>query len=280
MTLLSLTVEEVKALAVPSLVARMDDVRKLAENERHGSVRLQIAARFPLVTQVMSTQKVGGQDEATQRRIADATFRFLLQLDLLSVSSGIGNREVFGPDYSDDRWASPLLWMKSAALDQYQIIGSRVALECFFDLVHVVHRGTRMPGDSKFKVFRRWALEEGNPFSYFVGHILKAFSFDREHRQAEVHGTSRFAHAILTLQKPTFEEQNLALQLTNVLLSVWHPLLEILDGKKPNSMAIFDGTEDFAKRYFESHEDPEGFAEFLRTVINDRMMTSTPPRTR
>ena len=277
MPLLGLTVEEVKSLDLASLVARMDDVRKLAENERYGSSHLQIAA-FPLVAQVMRTQEVRGQDEAAQRRIADAAFRFLLQLDLLSVSSGIVNREVFGPHYSDDRWESPLHWMKSAVLAQHQIIGSRVALECFFDLMHLVHRGTRMPGDSKFKVFRRWVLEEGNPFSYFVGHIVKAFSFDREHRQAEVHGTSRFAHAILTLQKPTFEERNLPLELTNVLISVWHPFLEILDGRKPSSMAIFAGTDDFAKRYFESLEDPEGFAQFLRTLINDRMMTSTPPR--
>lgn len=280
MPLPGLTVEEVKSLDLASLVARMDDVRGLAENERHGSIRLQLPFQFPMVGQVMCTQTVRGQDEATQRRIADTAFRFLLQLDLLSVSSGIGNREVFGPLYSEALWASPLHWMKSAVLDQYQIIGSRVALECFFDLMHVVHRGTRMPGDSKFKAFRKWVLEEGNPYSYFVGHILKAFSFDREHRQAEVHGTSRFAHAILALQKPTSEEANLPLQLTSVLLSVWHPFLEILDGKKPSSMAILDGTEDFAKRYFESLEDPEGFAQFLRTVINDRMMTSTPPRTR
>lgn len=277
MSLLGLTVEEVKSLDLASLVARMDAVRKLAENERYGSSHLQIAA-LPLVAQVMRTQEVRGKDEAAQRRIADAAFRFLLQLDLLSVSSGIVNREVFGPHYSDDRWESPLHWMKSAVLAQYQIIGSRVALECFFDLMHLVHRGTRMPGDSKFKVFRTWVLEKGNPFSYFVGHIVRAFSFDREHRQAEVHGTSRFAHAILTLQNPTSEERNLPLQLTNVLISVWHPFLEILDGRNPSSMAIFDGTDDFAKRYFESLQDPEGFAQFLRTLINDRMVTSTPPR--
>jgi hypothetical protein len=274
MPLIGLTVDEVKSLDLVSLVSRMDDVRRQAEEERHGSFRLQPASfPFPLVAQVMNTHKVRGLDEEVQRRIADATFRFLLQLDLLSVSSGIANREVFGPHYSDDRWASPLHWMKSAVLDQYQIIGSRVALECFFDLMHLVDRGTRMSGDRKFKAFRRWVLEEGNPFSYFVGHIVKAFSFDREHRQAEVHGTSRFARAILTLQKPTGEEQNLPLQLTNVLLSVWHPFLEILDGKKPSSIAVFDGTDNFAKRYFESHEDPEGFAQFLRGLITDRMTT-------
>ena len=124
----------------------------------------------------------------------------------------------------------------------------------------------------KFKAFRTWVLKPGNPFKYFVGHIVHAFHFDREHRQREVHGTSRFSRAILRLQQPDHVELNIPHQLMNVLLNVWDPLVSIMNGTPPNSISSFSSCEQFAEQYFNSMKDSATFHSFLSDVLND--MTS------
>ncbi len=271
-----LSPEQVKSLNIVDLVARMDEVRLRAQEERYGKELTKlISMPFPLVGQIMETKKIRAKDEQYKRRVADAAFRYLLQMDLVSVSAGIANKIVFGPEYTEDRWKSPAHWMRFAVLDQYSIIASRIALECFFDLIFMIGRGERMSGDKKFKEFKKWILADKNPFVYFVGHIVSAFEFDRTHRQKEVHGTSRFARSLLTLHKPESDELNISNQLTNVLLSVWQPLIEILNEQRPSSIAIFDVSGEFAKQYFSSHSDPESFSEFVRELISTKM---TEPR--
>lgn len=267
-----LTSEQVIEMSLADLVCRMDQVREHAQKERYGADFQKIMAfPFPLVTQLIETSTVLAKDDVTKRRLADCAFRYLLQMDLLSVSAGISNKVVYGPEYSEERWQSPVHWMRAAVLDQYSIVASRIALECFFDVIFMVDTGRRMAGDSKFKEFKKWILKNDNPFIYFAGHIIKAFEFDRAHRQQEVHGTSRFARSLLTLHKPDNEESNIPLQLENVLLSVWHPLLEILNGKKPTSIAVFDSSDEFARRYFDSNSDPEAFSDFIRDLMAAKM---------
>src|SRR5262249_40221496 len=155
---------------------------------------------------------------------------FLLQVDFVLASSGISNRVLLPP-----KWSSPKYAINAACLAQYEIISSRIALECFFDLIHLTDTGERMPAKKgKFKAFREWVLKPGNQFKYFVGHVIQAFHLDREHRQREVHGTSRFAHSVLLLQQPDVIEANVPAQLTNVVLNVWDPLILILNGRRPH----------------------------------------------
>jgi hypothetical protein len=273
-----LTPEEVKSLDIVALVCRMDEVRLHTEEERYGKDFSKfMLSPFPLVSQIMETKIIRDKGEQFKRRVADSAFRFLLQMDLLSVSAGITNMVVYRPEYTEEQWKSPLHWMRVAVLDQYNIIASRIALECFFDLIFVAVRGERMPGDKKFRAFKKWILADRNPFVYFVGHIVSAFEFDRTHRQKEVHGTSRFARSLLTLHKPDTKELNISNRLENVLLSVWQPLIEILNEKKPSSIATFDSSREFARQYFGSLSDPESFSEFVRELITTKMVEPSRP---
>lgn len=274
MSLPSLTPEEVRELPLADLVQRMDTVRETADRERSGSKWFTLMDQhhpYPRVADLMSTTIASALDETEGRRLADAAFRFLLQRDLLMVACGIGNTVIYGPNFHEGLWSSPAHRMKSAVLDQYGIVASRIALECFFDLLHIAHKGRRMDGRSKFKAFRQWVLEDGNPYKYFVGHIIQAFEFDRSHRQREVHGTSRFAQELLRLERPDHGERNVSLGLTNILLSVWDPLLQLMNGVQPNSIAVFVSCDEFATQYFDGRTEPAEFDEFLSRILMEKM---------
>jgi len=266
----SISGKDIKKLSLAALVKRMDDIRVAAEIERYGTDIFKIKEKvntFPRVADLLSTTSIKEKEEPQQRRLADAAFRFLLQMDMLTVSYGIANSVVYGPGYQEENWASPRYWMKVAVLEQYQIIASRIALECFFDLIYITHRGDRMPGRSKFSTFRNWVCEPNNPFKYFVGHIIHAFNFDRKHRQKEVHGTSRFAQNLLRLEPPEQTDRNISTDLANVLLSVWSPLVRILNGERPTSIAVFKSCDEFASKYLHSLEDPENFDIFVENIL-------------
>jgi hypothetical protein len=268
------SLNDIKKLSLDALVERMDIVRLTADKERYGSHWIEMKGKhdpLPQVKDLMSTFIARQMGEPQKRKLADAAFRFLLQMDMLSVSSGISNAVVYGPNYHDGIWAHPSRCMASAVLDQYQIIASRIALECFFDLLYIADCGERMSGKSKFSTFRKWVVLPENPYKYFVGHIIVAFEFDREHRQKEVHGTSRFAHSLLRLEKPNSEELNISLKLTNVLLSVWRPLIEIMNGIRPNSISVFNSCDDFAEKYFNLHYNPASFDDFVAEILAEKM---------
>lgn len=274
MALLPLSTDQINALPINDLIERMDLVRVYAEEERFGPDWLTYREKFfpyPRVADLHSANSFATMDDQHQRRLVDAAFRFLLQVDLLMVSGGITNTVIYGPDHTDAIWSSPNQWMRAAVLRQYDIVASRIALECFFDLIYIADQGERMPGKSKFKAFRKWITQKENPCKYFVGHIVRGFEFDREHRQREVHGTSLFAQCLLRLEVPDSDERNLSHQLTNVLLSVWAPFIQILQGKRPSSIAVFNTVEDFPKNYFRSHDDPDSFDQFIVDLLADRL---------
>ena len=266
--------EDVKNLSNTDLVGRMDDVIIAGRIERYGKnilERLEKTSPRPMVKDLLETNIIGKKSELEQRQILDAGFRFLLQMELVEVSSGIANTVVYSSDYTELKWNSPAHWMKAAVLDQYQTIASRISLECLFELFYLIDKNERIKGKSKFKAFRKWILEEDNPYQYFVGHIIEAFHFDRKHRQAEVHGTSRFAQSLLRLQVPDSEERNISNQLTNILLSVWRPLIEILNGSNPSSISVFKSVENFPSKYFEKKNGEEGFQTFIEDIINEKL---------
>jgi hypothetical protein len=262
-----ITEDELRALTLADLVDRMDTIRCRARAERYPQIRdpkvLDVVG-IGRVADLMNTVAAQQMSEDLKRKLADATFRFLLQMDFEMAASGISNAFLQPAD-----WSSLKYWINSAALAQYQIIAGRIALECFFDLIHIIDTGERMPGKKgKFKAFRGWVLKPGNPFKYFVGHILHAFQFDREHRQREVHGTSRFARAILRLQAPDTAELNIPNQLATVLLNVWSPLVSIMNGTRPSSISTFSSCEEFADKYFRSMADSTSFDSFLKKVLS------------
>jgi hypothetical protein len=273
MALPSLTSEQVKSLSVHELITRMDLVRVHAEEERYGAEwlgRREKSFPVPRVADLLTASRFREMAEPHQRRLVDAAFRFLMQSDLLNVSAGIANAVIYDQNYSNALWASPRHWMRAAVLGQYEIVASRIALECFFDLIYIADQGDRMPGKSKFKAFRTWIVQKNNPYKYFVGHIVRGFEFDREHRQKEVHGTSRFAQSLLRLEIPDSDELNISNQLTNVLLSVWAPFIQILQGNRPSSIDVFDTLQDFPTKYFDAEHNPDSFDQFIVDLLADR----------
>jgi hypothetical protein len=274
MVLIPYSEDDIKQLSLDALVERMDFVRVTAQKERYGLDSFEATEQlmpFPRVKDLMETSAARHIEESQKRKLADVAFRFLLQMDMLDVTGGITNTVIYGPNYHEGLWGHPSYWMKSAVLDQYTIIASRIALECFFDLLYIVDCGERMRGKSKFGKFKKWVMSSENPYKYFVGHIIEAYKFDREHRQKEVHGTSRFAHSLLRLESPNSEERNSSLKLWNVLKSVWRPLIEIMNGTRPNSISIFNSCEKFADKYFDSHSDPASFDDFLKEIMAENM---------
>lgn len=269
-----LSAEAIQALQIDDLVRRMDDIRHAVQIETYGTEWVSMhEEHFPMprVADLLCTSKGKQLDEKKARRLADSAFRFLVQMDMLSVSSGISNQVIDGRNYSEAAWQSPKHQLKAAVLDQYQIVASRIALECFFDLIHIADCGERMSsGNGKFKAFRKWVTKPGNPYKYFVGDIIKAFDFDQYYRQKEVHGTSRFPQNLLRLEFPDSEERNISLRLTNILLNVWKPLIQILNETQPNSISIFEEDNGFAELYFSSLKKPENFEAFVKQILEDR----------
>jgi hypothetical protein len=251
-----LNAEAIKGLTLSELVTRMDSIRLIAERQRYPN---KATATIPTVRQLLDTAQVEAMDEARQRRSVDVAFRFLLQLDLCSMSSGNANAVLYNSGYNISLWQSPVFRLAHAAFGQYEIVASRIALECFFDLLHVLETGERLPVKSKFKAFKKWILRDDNSFVYFLGHIADGHEFDRNVRTPEVHGTSRYAQELLMLTTPDDAALNHKSRLVNVLSSVWQPLLQLLNGVQPTSISVFDNCHDFAEAYFRRKDAPDNF---------------------
>jgi hypothetical protein len=260
-----LSADEIKSMDLAALVIRMDQVRSYADYERYRSIGAKASSfRVPLVADVMATSVVRQKDEKLRRRIADAAYRFLLQMDLVSVASGISNQIMFGAKYSEACWASPWYQMRTAVLGQYRIVASRIALECFFELIHLIDVGERIEGDSKFAKIKRWIQRKSNRFAYFIGHISVAYSFDRDSRQREIHGTSRYAHSVMSLKIPDPEEMNIPNDLESILLNVWSPLLKLLNNEE---IEVVTGPIEFAQLYWGRHSNPEAFEAYVKAQV-------------
>jgi hypothetical protein len=260
--------DELDKLSVRERVGRMDGIRIAAELERYP---YKVEAGIPLLQELCDTLDWRCLPEVQQRRSVDSAFRFLLQMDLCSMASGNMNAICFNRGYSDASWHSPGFQIAHASFVQYRIVGSRIALECFFDLLHILDKGERLPGKRKFKAFRQWMLKDKSRFVYFLGHIVAAHRFDREQRTPEVHATSALVRRILEMRKPDDRVQQATFDLSNVLLSVWQPMLRIMNRERPTTISIFDDAPNFAAAYFGRDDAPESFDGMVRELA-ERMV--------
>ena len=227
-----------QALPLGSLVQRMDDILLNSIMERYGT----LSNLFPinLVSHVISTKKVCALSPETQRHVAHITFAYLIQSELEAVAAGMSNVLVYNNQYDAEcSWQSPAFQLRAGAIKQYQIISSRIAMEIFMDLLYCVNTGQRLRAKrSKLKAFRKWLCDKDNEFHYFAHVLLAAYRFDRGIRTPEVHGTPKLPKRLLRLQRPSHDELNEPVRLTNALSGCWRPLLEILNGKRPSGMTI------------------------------------------
>jgi hypothetical protein len=224
-----------QALSLEKLVERMDRILLRSDQERghHDS--------FPvnLVSSIIKTKKVTALQDEQKRKVAHIAFDYLVERELNSVSSSFANKILFTPEYNDSAWLSPTFRLRHGAIQQYQIISSRIAMEIFMDLLHCIETGDRLKAKrSKIKAFRKWLCDTKNQFHYFAHVLLEAYRFDRGIRTPEVHGTPKISTQILLLRPPTFQEVNEAHTLLNVLANCWRPLLDILNDQKPQYMHI------------------------------------------
>lgn len=251
----SLIKEQVEQLTVVELAARMDSIFLLYREERYEPDYLErtkaIQERRPSVSKILSTIQVQKMTEEQQRQICRLTFNWLLQMAYTEFTSAISNHYIFDSNYNETMsWLSPSVQIRHAGLTQFRIISSRIAMECFMELVHYLGTGERINSKkSTFGKFKKWLLIDGNKYSYFARHVLRAFIFDREYRTPEVHASSRLSSAVLRMHTPSPEEHNSSGELTNIMLNVWCPLLEILTIGKASSIQGNDDDVEWLKSY-------------------------------
>lgn len=236
--------QELDALSLVELISRMDTFLFVAHGERYGSIHP--ASPEPTVSELMCATLIANKPEDERRRIAYVSFGYLAQVQFSSISSGIANRVLFDNEFEVAKWQSPVFRLRHAALTQYQIVCSRIAFEVFIDLLYVIETGQQLNSKkSKMRAIRKWLRSPKNRFHYFAHVLLEAYRFDREHRTPEVHGTSRLPRQILRLQEPSSEDMNSSLHLICALLNSWHPLLDILNERRPTQMQIFDNDQSW-----------------------------------
>jgi hypothetical protein len=250
----TITDEQLNDLPLENLVSRMDEFLNTAYIERYGS--LIEHHPVPRVSDVVNSSLVVEQSQESKRQIAYIAYSFLIQMELVYVTSGISNKVLYNENYNEMQWCSPIFRLRHATLSQNITISSRIAFEVFIDLLHVIENGTRIRAKkSKIKSFRDWLRTPQNRFHYFAHILLMAYKFDREHRTPEVHGTSRIPKRLLKLEMPTGEEQNAILDLTNALINSWTPLVDILNGVRPNYMQIIHNDRDWFDAFMSGDDD-------------------------
>lgn len=241
-------IAEYNNLKTDALASRMDAIIQESIIERYGEVahKLKMFDHQPSVVEILQTKLVRQLEPEKQREICHLAFKCILQMQYTEFSHAATNHYVYGQNYNEDlTWQSPNLQIKNAALRQWGIVSSRISMECFMQLLHYLGEGERVRSKkSTFGAFKKWLLDAENPFSYFATHILKAFHFDRTYRTPEVHASSRLSNSIILMEKPSGEQRNEGMELTNLMLNVWKPLIEILNGNKCNMM--YGAKDDFS----------------------------------
>lgn len=228
---------ELDSLPLDALVHRMDEFLLEAERERYGRPHEFNPIAIP--SELTNAPAVRQRSDTEIRNLAYLSFSYLVQLQLGSVSGGFANRILYTETYKPSDWSSPTFRLRVNAIQQYEIICSRIAFEIFIDLLHSIETGKRLETKkSKLRAFRVWLRDSGSKFHYFAHVLLAAYRFDREVRAPEVHGTSPRPRRMLLLQMPSFEESNQSLQLTNTLAGIWKPLIDILNNVRPNYMYL------------------------------------------
>ena len=175
-----LSKEEIQKLSVEDLGSRMDALLEANELERYGpqvhKIKMEMHGRTS-VKKLLNTKQVQKMSSEKQRTICHLTFNTLLQMEYSSVASAASNSIVYGPNFNEqESWKSVKVQVNSAALNQFGIISSRIAMECFMELLHYLGEGERIRAKkSTFKSFKKWLNNPQNPFSYFATHILRVY---------------------------------------------------------------------------------------------------------
>jgi hypothetical protein len=191
-----------------------------------------------LATKVCKSVTLGKLPESDRKRALSFFFRSQFQTALCLQFGAFQNQAVHLQDQSEMKWVNPVVQIRNAAARQAQIVASRISFECLMEFVYFVSNTKTIKAKrSKFNEFRKWICEGGHNFGWLIFYLATVKRFDEQHRTPEVHGMSYIADDAMRCE--VWPHLNSELDLANLCLNIWGPILQTLDGQEVNSGFVF-----------------------------------------
>jgi hypothetical protein len=231
--------EAFQSLPSDGLAARIDAFFE----EEHRSRYKGIVPALLVVgaSDILHSVTVWSKSPEDKRNILLLFYRTQFQIKICTQHAAFANHAIDEAIRNHAGWRDPATQVRHAAARQSMIVSARVAFDCLMEFVSFAERGSLLRGKAKFRRFREWIARPGNRFGWLIFYMLVIRRYDVIHREREVHGTSRVAdEALLCTEWPRNDGEGDAI---NVMLNVWRPILETLNGTKPTS--YFSGARDF-----------------------------------
>lgn len=233
----AISFEEMQAFSNADLVNRMDLVLRTARAERLHPYYNENFDLDPYVIQFFRTRSFQELQPDQVRPAIWKTFDLIVQMEYVR-SYGDFQNSLPLPQHHGEPWESPRQMIPFLALEQAAIIGARVVLERFMDLIHYLATGDELRGASKFGAFKDWLfdLPVESIWFYLLPQLPWLRKHDKNFRSPEIHDGSKLKKYLVTLQNIPNDVQNEALDLTNLLANLWRNVLPILNGERANSI--------------------------------------------
>ena len=144
----AITFEEMTQLNDEDLVARMDLILRTARAERIHPYYKEQFDMDPYVTQFFRTKVFQNLPTNKHRPAIWKIFDLIVQMEYVRSYSGFQNSLPL-PQREGDTWASPRHLIPFLAQEQASIVGARIVLERFTDLIVFLVTGKELKGGSK-----------------------------------------------------------------------------------------------------------------------------------
>lgn len=228
--------EQMASLALPDLVERMDLALRTLRAERDPYFDLTFDLS-PYVGTYFNTSKFQGLAPENRTKAVWIIFDIIVQMEYVNSFGGIQN-SLRLPQRAGDTWDSAHHLVVYMGQAQAAIVSSRIVLEKFMVLVYFLETQKSLDGKSKFKAFSKWllALPIDSSWFYLIPQLPWLRKHDIRFRTPEVHKGSRLKKHLITLQEIPNEDQNEALDLTNLMSAILRNIIPILNGERPNSI--------------------------------------------
>jgi hypothetical protein len=243
----ALSREQLKQLDSGQLASRIDLFFEEDHVSRDGS-RIK-RGNVTTAGQILSTSALQNMPEEKRKPALMFFYRSQFQSTLCERFLGIENDSVHVPDRTETKWQNPKIQILSSSTRQAQIVASRVAFECLMEFVFFVgnqsnlkEKQSKLKGKSKRGAFKKWCIAHKDKFGWLVFYLLVVDRYDREHRTAEVHGTSLIANEALRCD--VWSPVDGELDLTNLMLNIWPSILQALNNVEVTGYSC--GSQDAA----------------------------------
>jgi len=184
------------------------------------------------------TNAFGSWPEENQRNFIWKLFDFTLQVEGTNLYLGMYNLLLDSPRFKQFGYKSATVQLELFNLNQSVIISSSTCFERLMHLLHYADTQTELKTSETFSNFKKYLREKDalDPFVYFVFFLREIREYIRKFRTAELHTGSKLKKRILVLDEFTDELSNDLLDLHNIMISIWRPLVDVLNGIRPGYM--------------------------------------------